>query len=153
MDFTLDDEQVALRDAVRGLLKGYDPAVDAERRRKVTATDPGFDEALWGRLAEMGLLGLPFSEADGGRGAGPVEVAIVCEEIGRVLAPEPYVASVVLAGGLVAALGSDEQRKELLGGVASGERILAYAEGETAEPVIQGARADTVVWNVGGEVF
>jgi hypothetical protein len=153
MDFTLDEEQEALRDAVRGLLKGYDPAADAERRRQVTAADPGFDEELWGRLAEMGLLGLPFAEADGGMGAGPVEVAVVCEEIGRVLAPEPYVASVVLAGGLVAALGTDEQRAELIGGLASGERLLAYAEGEVAEPVIQGARADTVVWRIGEEVF
>jgi alkylation response protein AidB-like acyl-CoA dehydrogenase len=153
MDFTLDDEQEALRDAVRGLLKGYDPAVDAERRRQVTAEEPGYDEALWARLAEMGLLGLPFAESHGGMGAGPVEVAVVCEEIGRVLAPEPYVASVVLAGGVVAALGTDEQRAELLGGLASGERLLAYAEGEVAEPVIQGARADTVVWVVGGEAF
>lgn len=153
MDFTLDEEQEALRDAVRGLLKGYDPAVDAERRRQVTDVDPGFDEKLWGRLADMGLLGLPFAEADGGMDAGPVEVAIVCEEIGRVLAPEPYVASVVLAGGLVAALGSDEQRSELLGGLSSGERLLAFAEGEVAEPVIQGARADTIVWHVDGEVL
>jgi alkylation response protein AidB-like acyl-CoA dehydrogenase len=161
MDFTLDDEQEALRDAVRGLLKQYDPSVDAERRRSVTAKDPGFDEALWGRLAEMGLLGLPFAEADGGVGAGPVEVAVVCEEIGRVLAPEPYVAAVALAGGLVSALGTDEQRAELIGGLASGEHLLAYAQAlpssgsgtVVAEPVIQGARADTIVWNVGGEVF
>jgi alkylation response protein AidB-like acyl-CoA dehydrogenase len=153
MDFTLDEEQEALRDAVRGLLKGYDPAVDAERRRRVTAEDPGYDEALWARLAEMGLLGLPFDEADGGMGAGPVEVAIVSEEIGRVLAPEPYVASVVLAGGLVAALGTADQRAELLGGLASGELVLAYAEGAVAEPVIQGARADRIVWVDGGEAF
>jgi len=161
MDFTLDPEQEALRDAVRGLVKGYDPATDAERRRKVTGEEPGFDAALWSRLAEMGVLGLPFAEADGGMGAGPVEVAVVCEEIGRVLAPEPYVASVVLAGGLVAALGDDAQRADLLSGLVSGERLLAYADGRpgpdsgvvTAEPVIQGAQADTIVWRVGGEVF
>jgi alkylation response protein AidB-like acyl-CoA dehydrogenase len=86
-------------------------------------------------------------------GAGPIEVAVVCEEIGRVLAPEPYVASVVLAGGLVAELGTDEQRAHLLGGVSSGERILACAEGEVAEPVVQGARAETIVWLVGDEVL
>jgi len=153
MDFELDDEQAALRDAVRGLVKVYDPVVDSERRREVTATDPGYDEALWGRLAEMGLLGLPFSEDDGGMGAGPVEVALVAEELGRVLAPEPYVAAVVLAGGLVAELGSDEQRKEILGALSAGERLLTFASGEVAEPVIQGARADTIVWEVGGEVF
>ncbi|MFL6158193.1 MAG: acyl-CoA dehydrogenase family protein [Marmoricola sp.] len=153
MDFELDDEQTALRDAVRGLLKGYDPATNFEHRREVTAADPGYDEALWGRLAEMGLLGLPFSEADGGMDAGPVEVAVVAEEIGRVLAPEPYVASVVLAGGVVAALGDDAQRAEVLGSLASGERLLAFASGDVAEPVVQGARADTIVWEVDGEVF
>lgn len=153
MDFELDDEQIALRDAVRGLLKGYDPATNFEHRREVTATDPGYDEALWGRLAEMGLLGLPFAEADGGMGAGPIEVALVAEEIGRVLAPEPYVAAVAVAGGLVAALGSDQQRAEILGSLASGERLLTFATGEIAEPVIQGARADTIVWEVAGEVF
>lgn len=153
MDFELDDEQTSLRDAVRGLLKGYDPATNFEHRRQVTAADPGYDEALWGRLAEMGLLGLPFAEADGGMGAGPIEVALVAEEIGRVLAPEPYVAAVAVAGGLVAALGNDEQRAELLGGLANGERLLTFASGEVAEPVIQGARAETIIWEVGGEVF
>ena len=153
MDFELDDEQTALREAVRGLLKGYDPTTNSERRRTVTATDPGYDEDLWGRMAEMGLLGLPFAEADGGMGAGPIEVAVVAEEIGRVLAPEPYVAAVVLAGGLVAELGTDEQRAEILGGVASGERLLAFASGEVAEPVVQGARADTIVWEVNGQLF
>lgn len=149
MDFTLDGEQTALRDAVRGLLKSYEP----EHRRQVTADEPGYDEAMWGRLAEMGALGLPFSEADGGMGAGPVEVSIVAEELGRVLAPEPYVAAVVLAGGLVAALGTDDQRAELLGGLSSGEKLLTFASGTVAEPVIQGARADVIIWEVDGEVF
>lgn len=152
MEFTLDEEQAALRDAVRGLLKGY----DAEHRREVTDADPGFDEVLWGRYAEMGLLGLPFDEADGGMGAGPIEVGVVAEEMGRVLAPEPYVASVVLAGGLVALAGSDEQRADILGGLAAGERLLAFARvgaDGAAEPVIQGAQADTVVWAVDGELF
>jgi len=156
MDFELDEEQRALRDAVRGLLKGYDPANDAERRRQVTATDPGYDTDLWGRYAELGLLGLPFTEEDGGSGAGPGEVAVVAEEIGRVLAPEPYVASVVLAGGLVAATGSAEQRAELLGGLSEGSRLLAYARTDAdgvAEPVIQGAAADTIVWHVGDDLL
>ena len=99
MDFTLDSEQTALRDAVRGLLgKAYGSSED---RRTVTKTDPGWDEKTWQRLAEMGALGLPFAEEDGGFGAGPVEVSIVAEEIGRVIAPEPYVEAVVLAGGLI----------------------------------------------------
>ena len=91
MDFTYDDEQDALRDAVRGLVgKAYS---DYENRRQTVADDPGFDEKMWARMAEMGLLGLPFSEEDGGVGAGPVEISIVCQELGRVIAPEPYLAA------------------------------------------------------------
>jgi alkylation response protein AidB-like acyl-CoA dehydrogenase len=168
MDFTYDDEQDALRDAVRGLVgKAYS---DYENRRRAVADDPGFDEKLWARLAEMGLLGLPFAEEDGGVGAGPVEIGIVCQELGRVIAPEPYLTSVVLAGGLVSAVGTAEQRGEVLGALSAGERVLAFAHdepgrgyGPTAEavtatrdgeswtltgvkePVPHGARADVLV--------
>ena len=128
MDFTYDEEQQALRDAVRGLVgKSY---ADYENRRRAVAEDPGFDEKLWARLAEMGVLGLPFAEADGGMGAGPIEVGIVAQELGRVIAPEPFLASVVLAGGVVCAAGTDDQRAEVLGALASGESVLAFAHAE-----------------------
>jgi alkylation response protein AidB-like acyl-CoA dehydrogenase len=166
MDFTLDGEQTALRDAVRGLLKGY----DNEHRREVVAEDPGYDEKMWGRLAEMGVLGLPFTEDDGGMGAGPAEVSVVAEELGRVIAPEPFVEAVVLAGGLIAALGSDGQKKELLGGLSSGELVPAFAwsdptggeggvtvDGDTLsgvkEPVLNGGRADVFVVYADGRLF
>ena len=124
-------EQIALRDAVRGLLaKAYD---SSETRREVTKQDPGWDEKTWQRLAEMGALGLPFAEEDGGMGAGPVEVSIVAEEIGRVIAPEPYVEAVVLAGGLVAAAGTDEQRAEILGALAEGTLVPAFAHTEPGQ--------------------
>ena len=168
MDFTYDSEQNDLREAVRGLLgRAYS---DSEQRRAVVSADPGFDEKTWSRLAEMGLLGLPFSEDDGGMGAGPIEVAIVAEEIGRVLAPEPFIETVVLAGGLVAALGSAEQKSEILGAISEGTTIAVFAhaepgtrwsstaEGVTAtpvgngwtltgvkEPVPSGGRADLLV--------
>ncbi len=173
MDFLYDDEQDALREAVKGLVgKAYG---DYENRRQATKSDetsddPGFDEQLWARMAEMGLLGLPFSEEDGGVGAGPVEIGIVCQELGRVIAPEPYLASVVLAGGLVSACGTAEQRQELLGALSAGERVLTFAHDEPGrgwaptaeqvtaahdgdswtltgvkEPVPHGARADVLV--------
>jgi alkylation response protein AidB-like acyl-CoA dehydrogenase len=168
VEFSYDDEQNGLREAVSGLLaRAY---ADSEQRRKVVATDPGFDEKTWSRLAEMGVLGLPFAEADGGMGAGPVEVSIVAEEIGRVLAPEPFVEAVVLAGGLVSDLGTDAQRAEVLGGLAEGSLVPAFAHAETGtrwepsarsvtatqdggtwrlsgvkEPVPNGARADVLV--------
>ena len=169
MDFTYDEEQQALREAVRGLVgKAY---ADFENRRRTVAADPGFDETLWARLAEMGILGLPFAEEDGGMGAGPVEVGIVAQELGRVLAPEPFLTSVVLAGGIVAAAGTAEQRAEVLGALAEGESVLAFAHAEPGtrwaadrrrrdratpdgdawtltgvkEPVPHGARADRLV--------
>ena len=117
MDFTYDDEQTALREAVSGLLAR---AYGGEQRRAVTTSEPGFDEKTWSQLAEMGVLGLPFDEADGGMGAGPVEVGIVATEIGRVLAPEPFVETVVLAGGLISSVGTADQRSELLGPIAEG---------------------------------
>ncbi|KQS71531.1 acyl-CoA dehydrogenase family protein [Modestobacter sp. Leaf380] len=167
MDFTFDTEQNALREAVAGLLMR---AYGGDQRRTVTREDPGFDEKTWAQLAEMGVLGLPFAEADGGMGAGQVEVALVATEIGRVLAPEPFVESVVLAGGLVAAVGTAEQRAALLGPLAEGASVLAFAHAEPGsrwtataagvtasaagdgwtlsgvkEPVQHGARADVLV--------
>ena len=149
MDFTYDDEQQALREAVRGLLATT--YADHEARRRTVATDDGFDRVLWGRLAEMGILGLPFSEADGGVGAGPVEIGIVCQELGRVLAPEPYLASVVHAGGLVAAGGSAEQKADLLGRLSAGEIVLAAAD--TSPGDRWASRADGVRASLSGDAW
>ncbi|MDQ3157931.1 MAG: acyl-CoA dehydrogenase family protein [Actinomycetota bacterium] len=168
MDFTLDTEQEALRDAVRSLLtKAYDTS---ETRRAAVGEEPGWKADTWQHLAEMGVLGLPFAEDDGGMGAGPVEVSIVAEEIGRVLAPEPFIEAVVLAGGLISTVGTADQRSKLLPAVAEGTLIPAFAgnepggrwsiaaQGVTAkqdgeqwtltgvkEPVPGGARADLLV--------
>ncbi|CAI9415903.1 acyl-CoA dehydrogenase family protein [Nocardioides sp. T2.26MG-1] len=144
MDFTYDDEQQALREAVRGLVgKAYS---DYENRRRAVAEDPGFSETVWLQLAEMGVLGLPFEEQYGGMGAGAVEVGIVAQELGRVLAPEPFLTSVVLAGGLVAAAGSEEQKAELLGGLSSGDLVLAFAHAEPGSrwtPTAEAVRAES----------
>ncbi|NYG55011.1 acyl-CoA dehydrogenase family protein [Nocardioides perillae] len=153
MDFSHDEEQQALREAVRGLVgKQYS---DFELRRQTTKADPGYDETMWARLAEMGVLGLPFGEDDGGSGAGPAEVAIVAEELGRVIAPEPFLTAVVLAGGLVAAAGSPEQRAEVLGALTAGELVPALAHAEpgsrwspSAESVTASADGDT--WTLTG---
>ncbi|MGY2130339.1 acyl-CoA dehydrogenase family protein [Blastococcus sp. SYSU DS0617] len=168
MDFTYNSEQNDLREAVAALLaRAYG---DSEVRRKVTKNDPGFDEKVWAQLAEMGLLGLPFAEEHGGMGAGPVEVAIVAEEIGRVLAPEPFIEAVVLAGGLIDAVGTDAQKGELLEPIADGTSLPTFAHAEIGarwtptasavtateagggwtlsgvkEPVPHGARADVLV--------
>jgi alkylation response protein AidB-like acyl-CoA dehydrogenase len=167
MEFSYDNEQIALREAVGGLLTR---AYGGDQRRAVVAADPGFDEKTWARLAEMGVLGLPFAESDGGMGAGPIEVSIVAEELGRVLAPEPFVEAVVLAGGLVAAVGTAAQRRAVLAPLAEGSGLPVFAHTEPGsrwsaaagavratadgnswtltgvkEPVPHGARADLLV--------
>ena len=153
MDFTYDSEQNDLREAVAALLaRAYG---DSETRRKVTKTDPGFDEKVWTQLAEMGLLGLPFAEEDGGMGAGPVEVAIVAEEIGRVLAPEPFIEAVVLAGGLIDAVGTDAQKGELLEAIAGGTSLPTFAHAEIGTRWEASARSVTAVedggsWRLSG---
>jgi alkylation response protein AidB-like acyl-CoA dehydrogenase len=168
MDLDFSTEQNDLRDAVRAVLERAYGSI--EQRRRTTDADPGFDEKTWSQLAQMGLLGLGVPEELGGSEAGAVEVAIVAEEIGRVIAPEPFVEAVVLAGGLVLGAGTEEQRARLLPGIADGSRLVAFAHAEpatrwtaaatavhatrdgdgwrltgTKEPVPNGARADTLL--------
>ncbi|MFE2957498.1 acyl-CoA dehydrogenase family protein [Nocardia tengchongensis] len=127
MDFELTDEQVMLRDTVRDLLgRAYDP----ETRLKVIDTDLGWNRDVWRQLAELGVLGLAFDEEDGGVGAGPVETMVVMEEIGRRNAPEPYLDAVLVPGGLVARVGTAEQRQRVLPALAGGETLLAFAHEE-----------------------
>ena len=82
MDFDLTEEQRLLKDSVDGLLTD---AYEFEQRKKYMKEKGGWSKAIWGKLAEQGLLGLPFAEADGGFGAGAVETAIVMEALGKAL--------------------------------------------------------------------
>ncbi|MFC4605725.1 acyl-CoA dehydrogenase family protein [Rhodococcus kronopolitis] len=127
MDFELNDEQGMLRDTTRELLSR---SYDAEKRNAVTATDRGWSEEVWKQFAEIGLLGLPFAESDGGMGAGPVETMTVMGEIGRSLAPEPYLDAVLTPGSLIAEVGSAAQRAAVLPALAEGGILLAFAHDE-----------------------
>ncbi|HEY5855938.1 MAG TPA: acyl-CoA dehydrogenase family protein [Aldersonia sp.] len=127
MDFELDSEQQLLRDTTRDLLaRSY----DAEKRNQVVATDLGWSREVWGKLAEVGLLALAFDEEDGGMGAGAVEISAVLTEVGRRLAPEPILDCVLAPGGLIADVGTVEQRGRILPGVAEGTTLLAFAHQE-----------------------
>lgn len=127
MNFDLNEEQRMLKDAVdRLVLDQY--AFDQRARYQVQAD--GWSRRLWAQFADLGLLGLPFSEEDGGFGTGPVETQIVMEAIGRGLLLEPYLATVVLSGGLLRAAASDAQRADLLPGLIGGELLLAFAHSE-----------------------
>jgi pimeloyl-CoA dehydrogenase small subunit len=127
MDFDLTDEQRLLKESVDRLVADR---YDFESRRRYQKEPDGFDRALWQQYAELGLLGLPFAEEHGGFGGGAVETMIVMEALGRALALEPYLATVVLGGGFLRHGGSEAQKSELIPQIAAGELTLAFAHTE-----------------------
>jgi pimeloyl-CoA dehydrogenase small subunit len=127
MDFELSSEQEQLRDNVARLMR---ERYGFEARKAFQASPSGWSEALWRDYADMGLLGAPFAEADGGFGGGAVETMIVMEQFGKALALEPYLQTVVLCGALLRHGGSEKQRVELIGAVAAGELRLSFAHAE-----------------------
>jgi alkylation response protein AidB-like acyl-CoA dehydrogenase len=127
MDLDLTDEQKMLADTVNGLLeKKY----DANARLSLLTSEDGWSRDMWRQYAELGLLGLTFDEQYGGAGMGVDELSVVMESFGRALILEPFLATVVLGGSLVAAVGSPEQKTAVLPGVAAGETLLAFAYAE-----------------------
>ena len=125
MDFDLSEEQRLLKDSVDGLLGD---SYDFEQRKKYAAEKGGWSKAVWSKFAEQGLLGLPFSEADGGFGAGPVETMIVMEALGKALVLEPYLTTVVLGGGFLRHGGSAAQKAAHLPSLIDGSKTLAFAQ-------------------------
>jgi len=126
MDFAFTEEQTLLQDTLmRFVRKEY----TFEKRLAIQKSSEGYSRAVWGQLAEMGVLGLPFPEEVGGFGGGGAETLIVMQAIGSGLLVEPYLAAVVLGGGLVQALG-DQGQKQMLSEVAEGKLLLAFAHGE-----------------------
>jgi len=127
MDFELNDEQRLLRDSVDRLMADR----YAFENRKAYAKEPaGWSADLWGRYAELGLLGLPFAEEHGGFGGGAVEIMLVMEAMGRALALEPYLATVVLGGTAVRLAGNSAQQGAILPAIAEGAMKLAFAHSE-----------------------
>ncbi len=126
MDFALTEEQQILRHSIERLFADH-YAFDA--RKRYMQEPGGWSRTLWKRYAELGLLGLPFDEAHGGSAGGPVETMIVMEQIGRALALEPYLATVVLGGGLLR-LGDKTLGAALVPQIAAGDLLLAFAHTE-----------------------
>jgi pimeloyl-CoA dehydrogenase small subunit len=125
MDFDLSEEQRLLKESVDGLLNdsyGFDA------RKKYQKEKGGWSKAVWGKLAEQGLLGLPFAEADGGFGAGAVETMIVMEALGKAMVLEPYLPTVVIAGGFLRHGASDAQKAAYIPGIIDGSKTFAFAQ-------------------------
>ena len=124
MDFRLNEEQQMLQDTVARLVRGE---YSFEKRLEFSETDAGFSVDFWKQLSELGLTAVPFAEELGGFGGGGVEVQSVMTELGRGLCLEPYLQSVIFAGGLINQAGNASQKETWLSGIASGELQAAVA--------------------------
>ena len=127
MDFNFTEEQDMVRDGLSRLVREQ---YDHDTRIGVIGSDAGWRPEIWSQLAELGILGMPFSEEDGGFGGGAVDSMVVMEEFGKGLVVEPYVPTVVCAGGFLKHAGTAAQKEEHLGGIVAGTSLFAFAYAE-----------------------
>ena len=114
MDFNFTEEQNMIRDSLSRMIKDQ---YDWEARAKVIASESGWRPDMWAKFAELGLLMAPFSEEDGGLGGNAVDSMVIMEEFGKGLVVEPFVPTVVLAGGFLKHGGSAAQKEAHLAGI------------------------------------
>jgi len=155
MDFDLSEEQRLLKESVEGLLGN---SYDFDQRKKYMTEKGGWSKGVWSKLAEQGLLGLPFSEDDGGLDTGAVAIMIVMEAMGRALVLEPYLATVVIAGGFLRHGGSAAQKAAHIPGIIDGSKTFAFAQLEKnsrydLQDVATSAKKKGDGWVIDGEKF
>ena len=123
MDLSLSDEQKQLQDAAERFVRDK---YAFKNRRKIAATDKGWAAENWAQMAELGWLGVPLTEAEGGYG-GPIETMILMEQFGKGLVLEPFLPTAVIGGGLLARAGSQAQKDSLLAPMMEGKKQFAFA--------------------------
>jgi len=127
MDFALSEEQLMLEDSVEKFIAND---YDFDTRQKYAGSDTGYSRDVWQQFAELGWTAVPFSEEDGGFGWGPVEIMLIMRQFGRGLVVEPYLANIVLAGGVLRRLADAAQKADWLAPVIGGETQAALAHVE-----------------------
>jgi alkylation response protein AidB-like acyl-CoA dehydrogenase len=127
MDFSLSEEQSMLADSIARFI---DNDYDFEKRQKIAESEKGYSPELWQTYAELGWTAVPFSEDDDGLGGGPIELMLMMEQFGRGLVVEPFLATIVLAGGVLRRAASAEQKEQWLSGIIDGsmQAALAFSE-------------------------
>jgi alkylation response protein AidB-like acyl-CoA dehydrogenase len=129
MQLVLSEDQELLAKTAADFVSEHSP-VSRVRALRDRGDADGFSRALWKQMAELGWVGIPFPEAVGGAGMGVAELAVVLEELGRTLAPEPFLANSLLAGQALLRAGSEAQQRAWLPGLVAGDRLLALAHQE-----------------------
>ena len=128
MNFEFSADQMQLKDIARKFLEKEE---SVKRARNVLEGDASFDEDLWSQIIEMGFTATSIPEEYGGLGLGYLELCVIAEELGRSLAPTPFSSSVYLATEAILNYGDDSLKQAYLPGLASGEKIGAFAHSES----------------------
>jgi len=127
MNFEYTEEQQQLADSLRRYLAneyGFD------RRKAIIASPEGVSDTAWAAFAELGLTAITLPEADGGFGGGAVDAMVIMEEFGKGLVVEPFLPTVVCAGGFLKHAGTAAQKEEHIGAIVSGSAVFAFAYAE-----------------------
>jgi alkylation response protein AidB-like acyl-CoA dehydrogenase len=124
MDFGLSEEQEMLKNSARDFLHKECPK---QLVRELDESDKGYSPELWQKMAELGWMGLPFPEKYRGGGGSFMDLVILLEAMGYNVVPGPFFSTVVLGGLAILAAGSEEQKKELLPRISSGDARLTLA--------------------------
>ena len=124
MDFSLSEEQVLLQDSVGKFVTDH---CDVERHRGLAKTAAGYDCAAWRQFAELGWLGVPFTEEQGGIGGSATDVMVFCEALGRGLVREPYLSTVITCGALLGHGATAEQQARYIPQIIDGSKQWAFA--------------------------
>ena len=127
MNFELTEEQQLVSESIERFIKSN---YDLESRISLTKKTPGFSLDHWKTMSELGWLGMPFSENDGGFGGNQIDTMIMMEQFGKGLVLEPFLASIILGGGALKRSANDAQKKIWLNSVIDGSKQLALAYAE-----------------------
>ena len=144
MNFELSEEQKMIQQSVERFVQDN---YDLNTRISLSAKDSGYSSEFWKSMTELGWLGLPFDESDGGFGGNKIDVLVIMEQFGKGLVLEPFLASVVMGGGAIKKGASESLKNEILPGLIEGTKQLsfAYAEQQSRfdlEDVITSARKE-----------
>ena len=153
MDFSLSETQLMLADSID---KFIDNEYDFEVRQSYAGSDAGFNAEVWNTFAELGWTAVPFAEEDGGFDGTPTDMMIIMERFGRGLIVEPYLANIVLAGGLLKRTANDAQRERWLHPIIAGElqAALGFVEPQARYEIANvttAAKPDGDTWIINGQ--
>ena len=127
MDLSLNEDQELIKSSVdKFIIETY----DSESRRKTIKSNLGSDDIIWKQFADLGWLGLPFLEKDGGFGGDLMDLHILMESFGKGLVIEPYISTVILSGSILSLCPDSVLRNTIINNIMAGINKVSFAYAE-----------------------